>query len=276
VESWNKIVLNPLQLSAYLDLLGLERQAADHDFLDAILARHVDKVTFSALSVPLDRYYSLDTHAIFTRLVEQGIGGYCYEQNGLLQAALDALGYRVRAVMAKVVFRFDDPLVDRALTHRSALVELDGLWWMADAGFSQMSPGMALPLNGTEIDGYRVTEVRDDDWHFQQRQTQGWKTLFRFSLRECSPLEIEMGHLWSSKHPSATFVNNVMVSRIYPDKRIMMTNLSFQTWVDQQLVDEVIIYSAQQMQALLASEFNLHLSEDEVAQVYAKATQLEA
>lgn len=267
-------MLNNQQLDEYLAKLGLQRERPDRAFLDKLLARHIEQITFSALAVPLGRYYSLHINDIFKRLVQDGIGGYCYEQNGLLQAALEALDYRVIAVMAKVVFRFDDPFVDRALTHRSALVDFEGQWWLADAGFSQMSPGIALPLDGTEINGYRVIEARADDWHLQQKQALGWKTLFRFSLRVCSPLEIEMGHLWSSKHPSATFVNNVMVSRIFADKRIMLNNLNFQIWQEQQLLEDASINSLDEMQSLLTKEFNLYLNDVDLKRVFDKARHL--
>lgn len=262
--------MQDFQLDSYLKLIGVNKQTPSLNFLNEILASHIACLSFSALAVQLEQYPSLAPDAIFSRLVLDQQGGYCYEQNSLLHDALLHLGFDVRPAMARVVFTLDDPFADRALTHRLNLVELNDQTWIADAGFSQMSPAVALCLDGSPVDGKRVIELRPGEWHYQKAKDQGWKSMFRFEKRQVSPLEIEMGHLWSSVHPTATFVNNLVASRIYPDRTVFLNNLTLQEILPDQTIN-TDIESVGGLGEVLSREFNIQLPDAALTVLFSKA-----
>ena len=59
-------------------------------------------IPFENLDVLLGRPISLEPEALFQKLVVERRGGYCFEQNLLFKAALEALGYEVEPHLARV------------------------------------------------------------------------------------------------------------------------------------------------------------------------------
>src|SRR6478609_7436175 len=71
--------------------------------LRAIVQRHTAAIPFENIDVMLGREVRLDPPSLQHKLVHAGRGGYCFEQNSLLLAALTALGFQVTGLMARVI-----------------------------------------------------------------------------------------------------------------------------------------------------------------------------
>ena len=65
-------------------------------------ALHPAAITFENLDVLLKRPIRLDFAAIAAKIIKDGRGGYCYEQNNLFIAALGSLGFTVRSMAGRV------------------------------------------------------------------------------------------------------------------------------------------------------------------------------
>src|SRR5664280_1308939 len=63
--------------------------------LAAIHAAHVNAIPFEGFDPLLRRPVKLDLASLQEKLVESRRGGYCFEQNVLLKAALEAIGFKV-------------------------------------------------------------------------------------------------------------------------------------------------------------------------------------
>jgi N-hydroxyarylamine O-acetyltransferase len=93
-------------LSRYLARIGIDAASvrADLPSLAAIEAAHLRVFSFENLgviaqpAVPI----SMNLDDVFTKFVVNGRGGYCFEHNTLLQAALRAVGFIVHPVLARV------------------------------------------------------------------------------------------------------------------------------------------------------------------------------
>ena len=100
-------VLPPPDLEAYLARIGYAgSRAGTADVLGAIHAAHAASIPFENLDILLGRTIATDLPAITRKLVHDRRGGYCFEQNALLGAALRALLARsgsVDAARAKAV-----------------------------------------------------------------------------------------------------------------------------------------------------------------------------
>jgi N-hydroxyarylamine O-acetyltransferase len=93
-------------LAAYLERIGLGEGA---DLADVHRA-HAVSIPFEGLDPYVGLPVSLEPGAIAEKLVIRRRGGYCFEQNLLLSAALEALGFEVELFLARVVLgaqRFD-------------------------------------------------------------------------------------------------------------------------------------------------------------------------
>src|SRR6185369_9612361 len=111
--------------------------------LHALTAAHTQTIPFENLDVLLGRPIDLQPDAIFDKLVRRRRGGYCFEQNGLFLHALEALGFRVRPLSARV--RLDRPRdYTPPRTHMFLRVEIAGESWLTDVGVGGLSLTSAL------------------------------------------------------------------------------------------------------------------------------------
>ena len=159
-----------MNISDYLARIGVESSArADFPTLRAMQRAHVHAVPFENLDVQLRRPVTLETEAIYDKVVRRKRGGWCYELNGLMGWALEQLGFEVTRVSAGVAREISG---DGQLgNHLCLLVHLERPY-LVDVGFgsSLLEP---LPLEvGERIDApYRVglAEVGDGYWRFSER-----------------------------------------------------------------------------------------------------------
>lgn len=66
----------------------------------------------------------LDDRTLEEKLIHGRRGGYCFEQNGLLERALREIGFTVRSLLGRVVLANPPHMPPR--THRLLLVEVEG------------------------------------------------------------------------------------------------------------------------------------------------------
>src|SRR5581483_3831067 len=85
-------------LDAYLERIGLDGIPS----LAAVHRAHVTSIPFENLDPHGGRPVSLAVDDLERKLVGARRGGYCFEQNLLLKAALEALGHEVEPVLARV------------------------------------------------------------------------------------------------------------------------------------------------------------------------------
>lgn len=86
-----------LDLDAYLARIGWAggELRADLATLKAVHRAHAGAITFESLDVLFGRPVGLDVKTVEDKLVHERRGGYCYEQNTLLAAALERIGFEV-------------------------------------------------------------------------------------------------------------------------------------------------------------------------------------
>lgn len=85
---------------------------------------HNCAIPFENLDVLLPREIQLDETALEEKLLHARRGGYCFEQNGLLERALRDIGFNVRSLLGRVILSNPATLPPR--THRLLLVDVEG------------------------------------------------------------------------------------------------------------------------------------------------------
>lgn len=168
--------LSDEQVVAYLERLGFSEGSLFFDeghnlnptkeTLDALVYAHQCRIPFSSVDIyqcatPPD--LSLDV--LFDKIIARGRGGYCFEMNRLFKALLETLGFEVRPVMSRIVLKFTEV---RPITHRGALVSLNGRDYYVDVGFGGPVAAGALEMVTDEVqtingEHYRLRNL-DDVW----------------------------------------------------------------------------------------------------------------
>jgi len=204
-------------LDAYLARVGLTGPLPPTlATLHALLAAHTRVIPFENLDVVLGRGIRLDPASLERKLVHDRRGGYCFEQNGYFLGVLEALGFRVTPLSARVRFQQPRDFIPPR-THLFLRVELDGAGWLADVGFGSFSLTGAIRLvldepQATPHETRRI--VRDGPRFFQQVLLAGeWHDVYDFTQEEMPPIDRELANWWTSTHPESRFRQNLIAAR---------------------------------------------------------------
>jgi len=220
------------ELDAYLRRIGLDGQPT----LARVHRAHASAIPFEGLSAHLGEPVPLDPASLAEKIVDGGRGGYCFEQNLLLKAALEALGYEVEAYLARVRIGLAPGQI-RGRTHMALRVRENGQDWHADVGLGggtlidpiPWGPGDELEQAGWR---YRVVE-RDGEYVLRGIEEGSWSDLYAFVPQPAPPIDVEISNWWVSTCPDSTFVSGYLVSRQWPDgRRLLLTN-----WGQSELIE---------------------------------------
>ena len=247
----------------YLRALELVRRQPDLAYLSDLTSRHVANFSFSSVGPLLGDELPLDTEAVYQRIVVRRRGGYCFEQNGLLQAVLGELGFAVSLYLGRVIYNQDN---HPGLTHRINLVETGGEQYVADVGFGPMGPRYPVSMSGEESrEGFRVfriAEGRPGEFHMQTLKDGAFYSLYRFELHRYGQSDCEVGHFYSHKYPGATFVNHLVVSRILTSEIHSLRNREH--WLITASGEQRHeIADGSQLREVLDSHFDIRVDENE-------------
>jgi N-hydroxyarylamine O-acetyltransferase len=207
-----------LDLDAYCTRIGLQATGAPSlALLQAVVAGHAASIPFENLDIVLGRPIRLDIAAVQAKLVGAGRGGYCFEQNTLLRAALQRLGFGVTSLLARVVRTATaDAITPR--THMLLRVDLpDGDAYLADVGFGNLTPTAPLMLASQAPqpslhEDYRLQPMADETL-LQARLGTRWENVYRFSAMPSHPIDHEVGNWFTSTRPGGLFTANVIAAR---------------------------------------------------------------
>jgi N-hydroxyarylamine O-acetyltransferase len=190
-------------------------------------------------------------------------GGYCFEQNGLLLAVLEALGFQAAPISARVRWQrprdFTPPR-----THVFLRVELDGASWLTDVGLGNMSLTAALRL---EADTEQATPheprrlIREGArWFHQARLGDVWHDVCEFTLEEMPVIDRVLGNWYTSTHPQSHFKSRLWVARAGDDgERRSLLNREFTLRSRQGEATSRTIGSPAELLGVLAAEFGIVL-----------------
>jgi N-hydroxyarylamine O-acetyltransferase len=225
-------------LSAYLDRIGLkEAPGPDAEGLTAIQRAHRLAIPFENLDVILGRGISLDPAAVFDKLVIRRRGGYCFEQNQIFLRALHTLGFEARPLLARVWLAASET---PPKTHTLNLVTIDGVDWIADAGFGG-SYTPPLPLaDGSEAitsDGahHRLRADPEHGWMLERHGDaqltdgrgaghDGWLPQYSFTLAPVAPADLILANHWTSTAPGTRFTTLRIASIVLPNGFASLTD----------------------------------------------------
>jgi N-hydroxyarylamine O-acetyltransferase len=219
-------VAGDLDLDGYLTRIGAESQLAPS--LEALISlhrAHCAAIPFENLDILLGREIVLDIPSLEAKLVRARRGGYCFEQNTLFQAVLEALGYEVTALAARV--RTGTTSI-RPRTHMLLRVDLPEGAFLADVGFGGDGPVHPIPLaEGSEawLGGVGHRLRREGDLRVLEGNTAGeWSDLYAFTLEPQYPVDFAMASHFTSTYPRSPFVLNLIVQRSWPERRAFLRN----------------------------------------------------
>ncbi len=255
-------------VNGYLRALDLYGRELDLSFLRDVVARHVATFAFSSVGVQLGEDLPLDFESLFDRIVTRRRGGYCFEQNGLLYEILEVLGFSPELYLARVIYNQD---THPGLTHRISIVDYEGRRYVLDVGFGPLGPRVPIPMSGEETqDGdkvFRITQKKTGEYHVQVLKDGDFYSLYRFELASYGPADCRLGHFYSHRHPDASFVNHLVVSRLLAKETRVLRDLEYKVITWKNTVTETVA-TPHQLTDILVDEFGIQVTNTEGQQLY--------
>lgn len=188
-------------------------------------------VPFENLAVLEGQKISLDPAAIFTKVVEQGRGGYCFELNTLLAEVLGLFEYKVERLLGRV---WVNGAAAPPLTHMALRVTLDSQPYLCDVGFGGGTLREPLAWNTGAVahqppDSFRLDETENSETMLSRLTASSWKNLY--SLLPCAVRVqdyIPANH-YTSTHPDSYFTQAPVVARSTADGLITLRGRIFRS-----------------------------------------------
>jgi N-hydroxyarylamine O-acetyltransferase len=247
-----------VDLAAYLERIGYSGALSpSRATLDALHLAHATHIPFENLDILLGRPIRLDLESLQAKLVRERRGGYCFEHNRLFAAVLEALGFGVTMLAARVRFGASSL---RPRTHMLLQVDVEGGRLLADVGFGVFGLLLPAPLDDPGESRqfawtYRV--AREGQLHVLQLRAQGaWSDLYAFTLEPQFPADYEMANHYTSTHPSSRFVQVPIAQRSAPDVRRMLSDRSYSEHRGESVTERTLA-DEEELLEVLADEFGL-------------------
>jgi N-hydroxyarylamine O-acetyltransferase len=216
-------------LDAYLDRIAYRGpRTATLDTLEALHALHPASIPFENLNPLLGWPVALDIDSLQAKMVAGGRGGWCFEQNTLFRNALEALGFSVSSLAARVLWNAPGPIGPRS--HMLLRVDLNGLAYLADVGFGgnvltsplRLEPEMT---QSTCHEPHRLMPL-ENGLRLEVSVRGEWSPLYRFTLEPQFPADYDVSNWYLCHHPSSFFRYMLLGARAKPGERYALRNNS--------------------------------------------------
>ena len=250
-----------VDVARYLARVGLD--GTEPSLADLHLA-HVRSIPYENLDVVLGREIRLDVPALAAKLVDAGRGGYCYEQNTLFAAVLEALGTGLTRCLGRV--RLSDATSPRPATHMVLLVGGQ----VVDVGFGAATPLGPVPLGGEATYGpwtWRTVPTTTPEGERGWRMSLFDLVLYTFTDEPRHAVDYIAPNHYSSTHPRSAFTGAPIVQRWEGDVQVELVGLD----LTERRPDgtDVATVAPADLGGVLRGRFGLALGDDEVARVLA-------
>jgi N-hydroxyarylamine O-acetyltransferase len=217
---------------AYLRRIAAERPgSADAAALRALHRAHLLTVPFENLSIHLAEPISLADNDLIDKIVRRRRGGFCYELNGAFALLLEALGFEVRRVAARV---YGTGGLGPPFDHLALVVAAAGSSrsWLADVGFGSHST-FPLPFETgpdhddpaghfllADADGGDVDVLRDGEPQYRLERR-------RRDLKDFVPT-----CWWQQTSPRSHFTQGLICSLLTTQGRVSLSGRTLITTAD--------------------------------------------
>ena len=246
-----------MNLSSYLQRVRIDSPLrVDLDSLERIHLAHATHIPFENLDIQLGRTISLELEALQRKMIDNERGGYCFEQNTLLQAALSDIGFDVIACEARVRM---GRKITTPRTHMLLIVKIADQPFLVDAGFGGDGLLRPVPIDGREhkqfLWTYRVIQEEEINV-LQILRTEGWFDLYAFRPESRYPVDFEVANWYTCAHPESRFVQTLTVQLPTPEARYILRNTTFS--IEREGLETREISSSEELLEVLRTSFGLN------------------
>ena len=210
--------LNIEDTDAYLNRIHMDPAdfRPDREHLNELLYKHHRFVPFDNLNVwDKAEQPSLEIPDLFKKIVIDRRGGYCYEMNALLEAALRTLGYECYGVQIRITRGRD---FIPPFRHRGVVCILDGKKLFCDVGLGfKFFPEYAEFDAGYNKSGYKVIKKDGGCTLYELAEDGSDKEILWFPDMAIPAVDFLNPNICCSVDPSSNFRNRLTTVIMTPE-----------------------------------------------------------
>ena len=250
-------------LDAYFARLGYDGRAEPRlRTLERLHQLHAQKIPFENLSPFIGEPVRLDLDSLQDKLLRRGRGGWCFEQNVLLAHMLEAIGFEVTRLAARV--RWNVP-IDRTTprSHMLLRVHLPEGDYIADVGFGGLTLSTPLKLEPeveqrTPLEPNRLMKM-DDRYRLEALIGDNWQPLYIFEMTEQQLADYEVSNWYLCNHPDSHFLKMVVAARCEPTRRHALRGVRYAIHYPDGRTERSEVRSLEEYKQLLEGPFGIRL-----------------
>ena len=237
-----------MDVTTYLNRINYSRSLEPNlETLHQLHYCHLLAVPFENLSIHLNQPIHLNLEALYSKIVRQYRGGFCYELNSLFSWLLQQLGFNVTLLSAQVAR--EDGNFGREFGHLTLLVK-DRESWLVDVGFGD---SFLYPLkleNSTEQiqngENYQLIH-NDGTWIFYHKKKGDYKPQYCFTLTPRNLTDFQTTCEYNQTSPHSIFTQRRICTKATPTGRVTLS--------DNRLI---ITQNGQRQEYTIATEVDYH------------------
>lgn len=212
-----------IDVNLYLNRIQVKpRRELTLDYLTELHLAHYKNIPYENFDIINQLDFNLDIASLFTKIIINKRGGFCYELNILFYYFLKELGYKTSLIAAQLI-TFDGT-IGPPFDHPLLLVELKEKW-LVDVGNSKW---FVTPLNidssANQLqfgNSYQINKNQDTYFLYQNFED-SLQLQYQFNLNEVLPSNFESICAIKWKTPNSKFTRNYIISNFYDGKRVVL------------------------------------------------------
>jgi N-hydroxyarylamine O-acetyltransferase len=195
-------------------------------------------------------------------MLHRGRGGWCFEQNLLLSHMLEAIGFDVVRLAARV--RINVP--PERITPRSHMllrVRLPEGDYIADVGFGGLTLSSPLKLvagieQPTHLEPNRLVEV-DGGYRLEALVGEEWRALYVFDLARQQLADYEVSNWYLCNHPDSIFLKMAVAAKCEPARRLTLRGVRYSEHYPDGRLERGDVTSVAQWRELVQERFGIRV-----------------
>jgi len=265
-----------VNLEKYFQRVGLPLHApytADRETLKRVMEAQSKSIPFENIDVVQKKLISMDVKTVQQKLVDDVRGGYCFEQNTLLKAVLEEMGYPVEPLLCRVRWgkQDDSDEPNTTFTHLALKVfTKDGIF-LADVGFA--GTNSIEPINmdiGSESQQlpegqFHIVQSKHKNSYVLELLVKGeWRALYEWRDEKAPMVDQECCNWFSCTYPTARFTSQFFACKLIGNERHHILNKEYVIrkgfGADAEVSKEIINDKAR-LETLVATVFGIRLDD---------------
>ncbi|MFT5823885.1 MAG: N-hydroxyarylamine O-acetyltransferase [Crocinitomix sp.] len=135
--------------------------------LQQLQQAHLLNIPFENLDIHYGNQIDLELDKIYTKVIEKGRGGFCYELNGLFCSFLQKVGFDAKIIAANI-FNNEKKEFGKDFDHLTIVVSLNNADYLVDVGFGEFTfLPLKIGLNTVQSDPRGDFKLEWVDSHYQ-------------------------------------------------------------------------------------------------------------